>query len=137
MATSSIPAAAYYRMSTDKQEASIPEQKAWVAQAAPQNGVIVVKEFQDDGITGSEIGRRGGLMDLITYAESHPGEVEAVIVWDADRFSRANSIKTAAILDRLMEAGISRILTAEGWIDFHNDVDRVLYHFRQDLTRAA
>jgi DNA invertase Pin-like site-specific DNA recombinase len=90
MATRSIPAVAYYRMSTTSQEASVPEQRAWAERAARANGVELVKEFQDDGIPGSEIGRRSGLMDLLAYCEARAdtAPVAAVVVWDADRLSR-------------------------------------------------
>jgi DNA invertase Pin-like site-specific DNA recombinase len=139
MASEIVRAVAYYRMSTTQQDASIPEQREWAGRAAPQNGADIVAEFQDDGIAGSEIGRRGGLMDLLAYcearAESDP--IGAVLCWDADRLSRADSIRTAAVLDRLMTAGVTRLLTQEGWVDFESDLDRLLFNIKQDMSRSA
>jgi site-specific DNA recombinase len=136
MATRSIPAVAYYRMSTAQQADSIPEQRAWAPKAATANGAEIVREFQDDGIAG-DVGDRPGLMALLSYCEGHPGDIGAVIVWDGDRLSRADSIKTAVVLDRLISAGVTRLLTQEGWTDFDSDLDRLLYNIRQDMGRLA
>jgi site-specific DNA recombinase len=130
-----IRAVAYYRMSRLKQEASIPEQKEWVQRAAKTHTVELLAHFQDHGISGDEIERRVGLTQLLAWCATH--EVEAVVVWDADRLSRADSIKTAAVLNTLMQSGVTRFLTHEGWIDLEDDVDRLLFHIRQDMSRAA
>jgi site-specific DNA recombinase len=135
-----IPAVAYFRMSTDKQEDSIPQQRGWASRACGQHGVELLAEFQDDGIAGSEIERRPGLMDMLRFCEQRyaaGSPVEAVVVWDPDRLSRANSIRTAAVIDRLMEAGVTRLLTQDGWVDFEDDVDRLVFNLRQDTGRVA
>jgi site-specific DNA recombinase len=133
-------AVAYYRMSTGRQEASIPEQQGWARPAAKAAGVDLVREFEDEAVAGSETGRRGGLQALLTFCEQEAARgspVQAVVCWDGDRFSRADSIRTAAAVARLLDAGVSRMLTPEGWTDWEDDVDRVLYNLRQDLSRAA
>ena len=130
----------YYRMSTDGQEASIPEQRQWAQRAAPAADVELVREFEDPGIPGSEIESRSDLMKLVAFVEAEHRRkrpLQAVVVWDGDRLSRASSIRTAAVLDRLMEAGVTRILTPEGWTDLENEGDVLLYHIKQDFTRAA
>src|SRR5262245_54770868 len=101
--------AGYYRMSDPKQEASIPEQREWAHRAAPQHGIALRREFEDQGIPGDEIARRKGLQALLDYCERQfkAGDpVVTVVCWDSDRFSRANSFTTAAVLDRLMAAGV-------------------------------
>src|SRR5262245_19485715 len=78
---------AYYRMSTDAQEGSIPAQKDWARKAAPKEGVRVIAEFEDPGIAGGEIEHRPGLQALLEFCEQRfrRGEaVEAVLVWDPD-----------------------------------------------------
>jgi DNA invertase Pin-like site-specific DNA recombinase len=128
-------------MSTNRQEASIPDQKAWAARVVTTHGLHVVSEpFQDAAIPGSEVERRPGLMAMLAFCEeaAQRGQaVNTIIVWDADRLSRADSIRTAAVVDRLMTAGVSRLLTAEGWVDFEDDVDRVLFNLKQDMARSA
>jgi DNA invertase Pin-like site-specific DNA recombinase len=131
----SIRGVGYYRMSTAKQEASIPEQKEWAHRAARTHAVELLAEFQDDGICGDDIQHRTGLAQLLAWCAAH--EADAVVVWDADRLSRADRIKTAAVLNTLMQTGVTRFLTHEGWIDLEDDVDRLLFHIRQDMSRAA
>jgi hypothetical protein len=41
------------------------------------------------------------------------------------------------VLDRLITAGVSRLLTQDGWTDFDSDLDRLLFNIRQDMSRAA
>jgi site-specific DNA recombinase len=135
-----IRAVAYYRMSTSSQEGSIPEQKEWARRACEKADVQIVREFEDPGIAGSEIDHRPGFVALLDFCEERARKkspVEAVVVWDADRFSRADSIRTAACISRLLDAGVSRMLSAEGWTDWGNDIDRVFYNLKQDLTKAS
>jgi DNA invertase Pin-like site-specific DNA recombinase len=126
-------------MSTGKQEASIPDQKAWAKPAARANRVDIVRSFQDDAIAGSEIAKRTGLSELLAYCEAQADRdpVSAVVVWDADRLSRADSFRTAGVINRLMDAGVTRLLTQEGWIDFDSDIDRLLFNIKQDMSRAG
>jgi site-specific DNA recombinase len=122
-------------MSTDRQEESIAQQRDWAERACQREGVELVDAFDDPGIAGDEIKLWPGLQKLLERCEE--GGVDCVVCWNADRFSRADSIRTAALICRLLDAGVSRMLTAEGWIDFEDDTDRVLHAVRQDLGRSA
>ena len=60
MATGSIPAVFYSRMSTDRQETSIPDRREaglWLAEAG---GYAIVREDTDEGVSGDDTGRRAG-----------------------------------------------------------------------------
>jgi site-specific DNA recombinase len=139
--SNSIRAVAYFRMSTDQQESSIPQQRKWAREAAPKAGVSIAREFEDPGVPGSEIEQRPGLMALLDFCEAEHARrkpIGAVAVWDLDRFSRASSIRTAAVLDRLMQAGVRRFYTAgEGWIDLDDETAVLLLNVKQDFSRAA
>jgi DNA invertase Pin-like site-specific DNA recombinase len=127
-------------MSTDRQEASIPDQQEWARRRCPQENVEVVREFQDAAVPGSEIRGRSGLADLVDYCEAQADRgrpVDAVVCWDTDRFSRADSFRTAAVLGRLLDAGTTRMLTTAGWIDFTQDTDRIIFNLKQDSSNAA
>jgi DNA invertase Pin-like site-specific DNA recombinase len=127
-------------MSTDRQEASIPDQQAWARRTCPRENVELVREFQDAAVPGSEIRGRSGLADLVAYCEAQADRsrpIDAVVCWDTDRFSRADSFRTAAVLGRLLDAGVTRMLTAAGWIDFTQDSDRILFNLKQDSSNAA
>jgi DNA invertase Pin-like site-specific DNA recombinase len=133
-------APAYYRMSELGQDTSIPEQKEWARRACPREGIEIVREFEDPGIPGSEIESRPGLQAILAYCEQQAAKgepFEAIVCWDGDRFSRADSIRSAVCIARLLDAGVTRMFTSEGWIDWTNDVDRVLYNLKQDLSRSA
>src|SRR5262249_46237474 len=134
-------AVAYYRMSTDAQEGSIPAQKDWARKAAPKEGVRVIAEFEDPGIAGGEIEHRPGLQAMLEFCEQrfHSGEaVEAVLVWDPDRLSRADSIATSALLARLRDAGVDRLLTnSDGGVDWADPTHRGLFLLKQDLAGEA
>jgi DNA invertase Pin-like site-specific DNA recombinase len=136
-----LRAVAYYRMSTDKQEQSIPDQQRWAEGALTRQGAELVRAFKDEGVAGDEIAARRGLQDLLAFCQQRHKTgrpIDAVAVWDADRFSRANSFATAALLDRLMASGVRYMLTnAEGLIDFEDDGQRVFFNLRQDLGKRA
>jgi DNA invertase Pin-like site-specific DNA recombinase len=122
------------------QEASIPEQRQWALRAARSHGLHLVAEFQDEGVPGSEIAQRAGLSQLLDYCErqarsGHP--VGSVVCWDADRLSRASSLRTAGIICRLLDAGVTRMLTNEGWADWTDDTDLLLFNIKQDTGKAA
>jgi DNA invertase Pin-like site-specific DNA recombinase len=131
----------YYRCSDPKQDTSIAQQKQWAARVVRSHCLRLLAEFEDEGIPGSELGdRRPGLMALLAFCEKQAAAgtpVTAVVCWDGERFSRADSISTAVVLDQLRQAGCSRLLTQEGWTDLEDDVDRLLFNIKQDMTRAA
>jgi DNA invertase Pin-like site-specific DNA recombinase len=137
---STLRGVAYYRMSTGKQEASIPEQREWAEPTCRREGVQIVKEFSDEAISGSELDRRPGFQTLLSYCEEQAEAgtpLQVVVNWDGDRFSRGDSIRTAACVARLLDAGVTRMLSQEGWTDWEDDTDRVLYNLKQDLSRAG
>ena len=55
---SPIAAAAYYRMSSDKQDKSITQQRDEVEAYARANGLQIVREYIDEGISGDATERR-------------------------------------------------------------------------------
>ena len=50
---SKINAVAYYRMSSDKQEYSIADQRTAVVKYAADNGYKITREYVDEAISGS------------------------------------------------------------------------------------
>src|SRR5262245_38761371 len=101
---------AYYRMSTTRQEVSIPQQRAWAGRACKEHGLTLVREFDDPGIPGSDIEQRPGLQEMLRFCDDRARAgypIDALVVWDMDRLSRASSIRTAVVLDQLMAAGVT------------------------------
>jgi site-specific DNA recombinase len=134
---STIRAVGYHRMSDDSQEMSIPDQRKWLARIAPTERLQVVREFEDPAVPGDEIWHRPGFLALLAYCEEQAAlglPIEAIATWDGDRFSRADSFTTGACISKLIEAGTTRLFSSEGWTD---EMDRVLYNLKQDLSKAG
>jgi DNA invertase Pin-like site-specific DNA recombinase len=137
-----IRSLAYYRMSTAKEEqqASIPRQKEWATRACALEKLEIVQSFEDAAMSGGKIDQRAGLLALLEEAEkaAHQGRpYGALVCWNLDRLSRADSIRTAGVLARLIDAGIYRIYTIEGWADLSDSTHRVLFNLKQDLGRHS
>jgi DNA invertase Pin-like site-specific DNA recombinase len=133
-----IRAVAYYRMSTDKQEESIPQQQGAMRPRCKLEGIELAREFEDQGITGGKMAKRDAFQEMLAYCtEQHRKRqpVEAIVCWDTKRFSRATSTETNYYIWLFMQAGVCRLFTqADGWIDFRREEHRVLFNLRQDIS---
>jgi site-specific DNA recombinase len=134
---STIPAVAYWRMSSSPQEKSIPQQQAEMRPKAKLADVEIVREFEDRAISGGGMAKRDAFLEMVAYCEGQHREgnpVAAVVCYDTARFSRATSIKTARYIDQLMDAGVFRLFTWERWFDFRKEEDRAIFNLQQDFT---
>ncbi len=113
--TALIPAAAYYRMSSDKQEASIGDQRTAVAEYAAANGYRIVAEYTDEGVSGWKDSRKG-FRQLI--ADASAGAFAAVLCWDQDHFSRFDVLEANHYWYLLNKAGVHIATVAQGRLDF-------------------
>jgi DNA invertase Pin-like site-specific DNA recombinase len=133
-----IPGVVYYRMSTDDQDESIPQQQGVMRPACKLEGIDLLREFEDHGISGGGMQKRDAFLEMLAYCQARHREgkpVGAIVCWDTKRFSRANSIKTARYIDEFMDAGVFRLFTrSDGWIDFRREEHRVLFNLRQDIS---
>jgi DNA invertase Pin-like site-specific DNA recombinase len=127
-------------MSTSRQEDSIAQQQAWADPTARREGVEIVRTFADRGIAGDESLTRPDLLAMIEFCakEAKAGRpVEVLMCWDLDRFSRANSIVMNAMLAQLIDVGVTRVLTREGWLDLDDEIDRAMMNVKQEFGKAA
>src|SRR5262249_9675756 len=100
-----IDGVGYWRMSSNPQEKSIPQQRTEMLPKCKLEGVNLVREFADKGISGGGMSKRDDFLELVEFCEqrAHKGKpVQAVVCWDTSRFSRATSIKTARYMDQLI-----------------------------------
>lgn len=91
MSNITIPAAAYYRASTGKQELSIHDQQQFVRKWASERGYSLTpeNEYVDEGISGTTFEKRPGFMKLLNDIRTNRIQVECVVFYDLSRFSRA------------------------------------------------
>lgn len=141
MAPKSLPhrasAVAYFRMSTNLQDKSIPQQRAWQQAQAKLENLQVEAEFKDEGISGAATDRRDDFHRMLAFCQQRHREgrpVEVIICYSASRFSRADSHETSAYIWQFRQAGTHRILTASRWFDWRVEQDRVLFNLQQDMT---
>jgi DNA invertase Pin-like site-specific DNA recombinase len=60
-----IPAAAYYRMSSDRQEASIPAQRTEVQAYAAKHDYKIIREYKDEAISGDATEKRVAFQSML------------------------------------------------------------------------
>lgn len=136
-----IPAVIYLRMSSDKQEASIAEQRDAVYAYAAKHGYVIVAEYIDEGISGDATNKRLQFQRMIADAAS--GRFKAVLCWDQDRFGRFDSIEAGRWIHPLREAGVCLDTVAQGRVDWNSFAGRMIYgmqteakhSFLRDLSR--
>ena len=114
-----IKAVAYYRMSTDRQEKSIDDQKTEVVKYAAANGYKIIREYRDDGISGSKSDERKDFQRLIADATER-GDFRAVLCWDQDRFSRFDPLEANHYWYLLDQAGVKLATVTQGEVDWHS-----------------
>ena len=115
-------AIAYYRCSTDKQDCSIADQKTAIERWAKQHGYVILKQYIDDGISGSTVAKRPGFLQMVSDVSD--GDFEAVLIWDSFRFSR-NLIEFLTYKQLFKENGKRVIAITEPLLD--EDSDAQLY----------
>lgn len=83
-----MKAISYMRVSTEnqKQEGTIDIQRKEIEKYAKQNGIELVAEFADDGISGA-IEQRQGLAEMYNYLDEHKN-IQTIVIFKLDRLSR-------------------------------------------------
>ena len=126
-----IPAVAYYRMSTDRQDTSIASQRNEVEQYAAKHGYTIVREYKDEGISGDATDKRRGFLRMIADANDR-GDFEAILCWDQDRFGRFHSLEAGYWIHPLMKAGIHLATIAQGRIAWDEFTGRLMFAIQQE-----
>src|SRR5258708_3330998 len=121
-----IPAVGYLRRSTDRQEASIPEQRNAVQQYADEKGYKIVREYVDDAISGDDTDKRLDFQRMIADAQEK-GDFQAILVWDQDRFGRFSPHEASYWTWPLARAGIQLVTVDKGPIDWNDFTEWLTY----------
>jgi DNA invertase Pin-like site-specific DNA recombinase len=132
-----IRAVAYYRKSNEDGGDSVEQQQAWAREACPAAGIELVREFTDQAKQGWNTAARGDFHAMLAFCQQQQrrgAPVEAVVCWHPNRFSRADSIETSWFVHEFRKAGVGRMFTAQGWIDFDRMEDRIIFGITQDAS---
>jgi site-specific DNA recombinase len=132
-------AAAYARSSSERQEASCPQQLAWATEKAAALGLELVATFADDGIPGDRLDRPG-LEALFTDLERRQKArrpVSVLLLFDQDRLSRGTSWAAGALMERLARLGVERVVMATRELDLYDDAGRAIFGLEQDLGKRG
>lgn len=133
----------YLRMSTDRQEASIPQQREALVAFAARQGHEIVGEYADEGISGDATHKRKGFQAMIRDAAG--GGFDRILCWDQSRFGRFDSIEAGSWITPLRDAGVSLETMDGGVVDWSDFAGRVCYavaqegkhQFLRDLARSS
>lgn len=108
-------AAAYIRVSDDRQDEYSPDsQLKLIRQYAKNNDYIVPDEyvFYDDGISGRSVKKRKAFNNMIGYAKSKEHPFDAILVWKFSRFAR-NQEESIVYKSMLRKINVSVISVSE------------------------
>lgn len=133
IASAPIPAVAYLRRSTDKQEQSLADQRREIQQYALENRFDIIREYVDDAISGTTTRKRPGFQQMIQAAER--GEFAAILVWSSDRFSRAGLRETEHYLFLLEQRGVTLHSVTENYLNQDDMASDVLRAFKQSMNK--
>src|SRR5687768_636647 len=128
--SATIKAVAYYRMSTDKQDESIPRQREEVRRYAGQNGYAIVREYADEGISGDATEKRLEFRRMLRDAAG--GDFRAVLCYSQDRFGRFDPLEAGYWVKPLRDAGVSLVTVTKGPIDWNSFAGRIIYAVEQE-----
>ena len=126
-----IPAVAYLRRSTSRQEKSLDDQRTEIEQYAAANGYHIVRWYVDDGISGDATECRDDFLAL-HKAACNGRDFEVILVWDQDRFGRFDSMEAGYWIHPLRKAGVKLVSVTEGPINWDDFTGRVMYSIKQE-----
>jgi site-specific DNA recombinase len=126
-----IPAVAYLRRSTSRQEKSLRDQRTEITRYAAANGYTVLRWYQDDGISGDATERRDGFLAL-HKAACNGRDFDVILVWDQDRFGRFDSMEAGYWIHPLRKAGVGLVSVTEGLVKWDDFTGRVMYSLKQE-----
>lgn len=130
-------AVCYYRVSTNKRFESIPFQKKEAHEFCKKNNIIIIAEYEDEGISGTSDNRKG-FQQLFNDIESGKINPDILLVFDMSRFAR-NASDAYMYMDKLKKRDIELLCTERDYDgscgDFIKSIDIIQAEkYSQDLS---
>ncbi len=127
-----VPVAGYCRMSTDKQDMSIPRQKRLLKKFADEHGYSIVEWFEDEAKSGAKTVQRSGFVSMIKGIPH--ASWRHILVEHSNRFGRFDSLEAGQWLQPLQAFNVKLVSIKERTYDFNQEMDRVFFVINQDLS---
>ena len=124
----------YLRMSDERQERSIGDQRTELLVYAEKHGYRILREYDDPAISGDDTIRRAGFLRM--REDAAKGEFSVVLCWDQDRFGRFDPIEGGYWILPFRNAGVRLETIAQGKIDWNDFAGRMLYMIQQEGKHA-
>ena len=134
MARSILPenaAVLYLRMSSAKQDKSIPAQRDELLKLAERKGYTVRREYVDPAVSGDDTEKRTGFLRLRDDCEAGP-DFSIILVWNEDRFSRNDPLEYGYWLRPIRASGVV-LETPTGRVDWESLGGRLLNLISQEM----
>lgn len=139
----SVRAVLYLRMSSDRQETSIGDQRTELEKYAHARGYAIVREFVDEGISGDATERRDGFLAMRDQAAS--GGFSLVLAWDVDRLGRYDPLDAGYWLYPFRQSGIEFETIAQGRLQLEDLTQQLMFsvvqhgkaQYLRDLSRNS
>jgi DNA invertase Pin-like site-specific DNA recombinase len=133
----------YLRMSSDKQDQSIPAQRDELSRYAAKHGYKVLREYLDEAISGDATEERTGFLTMREAVGS--GEFAVILTWSQDRFGRFDPLDAGYWIYPFRQAGVRLETISEGKIDWEDLAGQLIYsvnqmgkaQFLRDLSRTT
>jgi DNA invertase Pin-like site-specific DNA recombinase len=123
-------AAGYLRRSTDKQDASIPEQRTAVLKYAAERGYEIVRWYSDDAISGDDTENRPGFLHMRDDAQRRR-DFKVILCWNQARFGRFDQIDAGYWIYPIRKAGVRLETVVEGLVDWESPEGQLIYGVNQ------
>jgi DNA invertase Pin-like site-specific DNA recombinase len=123
-----VPAVVYYRMSSDKQDTSISQQKERV-ETHFGSRYRMVEVYIDQGKSGSkDTDKRTGFLRMLhdLCEGKHKGKVKYILCFDLSRFGRLDTLEGAEHKKALRKARVKLATVIEGLIDWSTMTGRLM-----------
>lgn len=108
-------AVGYLRRSTDRQEQSIPDQRAALERYAFDHGLTIARFYIDDAISGTTATRRPGFQEMVADAQRDPIPFSYVVVYDVKRFGRLGNDEAGYYRHILHTRGVEVLYVSENF----------------------
>ena len=121
----------YLRMSSAKQDKSIPAQRDELLKIARRKGYTIVREYVDPAVSGDDTEKRTGFLQLREDCENGP-DFSIILVWHEDRFSRNDPLEYGYWLKPIRDSGVI-LETPTGRVDWESLGGRLLSLIGQEM----